>query len=114
MPWRSFPGNLPNPDSLGCQAVDLPSEGEEEGLEFLESLGGPEDGIVANPDCPAACQFDSLPPAIPASRQVELAILSVFPFFEAYLRDDDAAEAFLKERLAAENPELSVEWVLSP
>jgi cyclic beta-1,2-glucan synthetase len=53
-------------------------------------------------------------PCVPIhlSTQIQLAILSIFPFFEAYLRDDARARHFLDEKLAAGNPDVttSCDW----
>jgi len=50
-----------------------------------------------------------LPRAIPPARQQQLAILSIFPFFEAYSRGAAPARHFLDVTLAAENPDAAVE-----
>jgi hypothetical protein len=49
------------------------------------------------------------PSALHGDRQLELTLLSVFPFFEAYLRGDEAMLRFLEQGLAPQNPEIALE-----
>ena len=76
---------------------------------MLDALGGAEIGIIED-DCPGACTDPTpRPTALRGARQLELAILSVFPFFESVLRDDVPARQFLEHTLADENPEITLE-----
>jgi hypothetical protein len=43
------------------------------------------------------------------TRQHELTILSVFPFFEAELRGNTAARAYIEEVLGVEHPDVVVQ-----
>jgi hypothetical protein len=75
-------------------------------------LGGAVAGIGGGL-CPGSCTSRSLPRSIRPTRQQELAILSIFPFFEAYLRDDARARQFLEQTLAAENPDVTTQQQLA-
>ncbi len=92
-----------NPDDLGCRS--LGRTGTLDSPTLIESLGGAEAGIIAGV-CTAGCTSARQPRSIRPSRQHQLTILSVFPFFEAYLRGDARARRFLDETLAAENPDV--------
>ena len=97
-----------NVDDIGCFALrgTLPEGGNQS---LLDDLGGAAAGIIAG-DCPAPCSGSSrLPHAIHPSRQHQLTILAIVPFFEATLRGDQRARHFLEETVAAENPELRVQ-----
>jgi predicted dienelactone hydrolase len=97
-----------NSDSVGCMAIGGgPPRDSDNG--FAESLGGAEAGIIPS-DCPGACSMPPpLPRAIRPSRQHQITILAVFPFFEAYLRDRAEMHAYLREVAPAENAEVLVE-----
>ncbi|MBI4518620.1 MAG: hypothetical protein HY699_22715 [Deltaproteobacteria bacterium] len=103
-------GGLHNPDSVGCAQLGRPSTGGNN-EELLRQLGGAEAGLVRG-DCPPACAPGPQPKAIEPARQHELALLTLVPFFEAYLRDSRRHRQFLEDALAGENPELSVEYQL--
>jgi len=100
-----IPGD--NPDDVGCTALLSAlqkSPPDQEAL--LARLGGSAAGIDASP-CVDPCTAPMpLPPSVPGTRQLQLAELSVFPFFEATLRGDAAMQRFLDQGLAAENPEI--------
>ena len=96
-----------NPDDLGCRALGGPT-GNVGNSALVESLGGAADGIIDG-ICPAGCTLSRQPRSIRPSRQHQLTILSIFPFFEAYLRGDAGARQFLEHTLAAENPELTTQ-----
>ena len=95
-----------NPDEVGCGA--LGGDAADSGDSLVDLLGGADAGIIAG-DCPADCSNPNLPHAIDAKRQHDLAIISVFPFFEAYLRGDNRARQFLEQTAARENTELSIQ-----
>jgi predicted dienelactone hydrolase len=103
--------NQNNPDDLGCRALGGPTN-DDGGGNFIDLLGGPAAGIIAG-DCPQGCTSSRNPHSIRPSRQHQLTILSIFPFFEAYLRGDARARHFLDETLAAENTDVAVQrqWV---
>jgi len=99
--------NVNNPDDIGCRSlggdtldVDSPA--------VIDSLGGAAAGIVSGM-CPGSCTNRILPRSIRPARQQQLTILSIFPFFEAYLRDDARARRFLDETLAAEKPDVTTQ-----
>ena len=99
--------NVNNPDDVGCGTlgnatldVDSPA--------VIDSLGGATEGIVGGM-CPGSCTNRTLPRSIRPARQQQLTILSIFPFFEAYLRGDARARHFLDETLAAENPDVTTQ-----
>ena len=97
-----------NVDDVGCFALrgTLPEGGNQS---LLDDLGGAAAGIIAG-DCPAPCSGSSpLPRAIRPSRQHQLTILTIVPFFEATFRGDQRARHFLEETAAAENPELKIQ-----
>jgi hypothetical protein len=91
-----------NPDDLAC-----PGAGGDYYPAVVEGLGGSAAGLVMGncQNCPGRRPF---PHSIRPCRQHELTILSVYSFFEASLRGDQAAQRFLAQTLAAENPELTV------
>jgi fermentation-respiration switch protein FrsA (DUF1100 family) len=98
-----------NSDEPGCLALGSgQAAGEDEGGGFFGDLGGEENGIIEG-DCPAACR-GPFPRTVRGPRQRQLAILGAFPFFEAYLRDRGEMRAFLEERAAAENAELTLQF----
>ena len=100
-----------NPDDLGCRALGGPT-GNVGNSVLVESLGGSADGIIDGV-CPAGCALLRQPRSIRPSRQHQLTILSIFPFFEAYLRGDASALQFLNTTLAAENTDLTEQQQLS-
>jgi len=99
-----------NPDDIGCLALTSRLGPPSAGPTWIERLGGAEMGIVQG-DCPLPCT-DPLPRprALSGARHRELAILSILSFFEAYLRLAAPPRDFLENRLAVENPEVSVRW----
>jgi dienelactone hydrolase len=101
--------NLNNPDDVGCVALGGVL-GDDASSNFPDTLGGAADGIIMG-DCPEACVGPRLGPrSIRPSRQHQLAIASIFPFFEAWLRGNNRARQFLEERLAAENPDVTTQF----
>ncbi|MFQ5668156.1 MAG: alpha/beta hydrolase family protein [Candidatus Binatia bacterium] len=99
--------NQNNPDDLGCRALGGNSAADS-GASFLERLGGPAVGIIMG-ECPLPCAGPRpLPRSIRPTRQHDLTLLSIFPFFEATLRDNRSARRFLEETLAAENPDVTI------
>ncbi|MGH7789613.1 MAG: alpha/beta hydrolase family protein, partial [Candidatus Binatia bacterium] len=100
--------NINNPDDVGCVALGsaLPAPGD---TTLFDALGGPALGIVDN-NCPLPCQDPTpRPTALRGARQLDLTVLAVYPFLEAYLRDDAAMRHYLETTLAAENSEIIVE-----
>jgi len=92
-------------DAIGCDAV-LGSIDTDEG--GFTGLGGKEVGVNTNPRrCPLACP-DGIPPfpSMLADRHIELTRASVLAFFEAYLRDDLAANCFIGKPMDAENADV--------
>jgi predicted dienelactone hydrolase len=102
--------NANNPDDIGCRALGGPT-GNVASQALIDSLGGTAAGIVGGM-CPEGCTTPTQPHSIRPSRQQQLTILSIFPFFEAYLRGDAPARQFLEQTLAAENPELTMQQQL--
>ncbi|HVN84300.1 MAG TPA: hypothetical protein VMW17_05585 [Candidatus Binatia bacterium] len=102
---------VPNPDVIGCGALRGPTDDSGTTLSdrLVDLLGGADAGIILG-DCPMSCANPNLPRAIRVTRQHELTILSVFPFFEAYLRSDTRAREFLERNAAVENAELTVQF----
>ena len=102
--------SLNNADDVGCLALSggLGGDGSQ-GPSFLDQLGGADAGIIMG-DCPAPCQGPRRGPrAMRPSRQHTLTIASIFPFFEATLRDDARARQYIEQTLGAENPDLTVQ-----
>jgi predicted dienelactone hydrolase len=96
-----------NPDDVGCSA--LSSSGTDDShTSLIDLLGGPAAGII-NGVCPPGCTSKRQPRSIRPSRQHQLTLLSIFPFFEAYLRGDARAREFLDVTLAVENPDLTTQ-----
>jgi predicted dienelactone hydrolase len=96
-----------NPDDLGCRALAGVPQSNEGADPVLSRLGGAANGVVAG-DCPPACTGPR-PHSIRPSRQHELTILSIVPFFEATLRGDQRARRFLDTTLTEENSELALQ-----
>ena len=99
-----------NPDDIGCIALSS-SSNDDSGASLVDLLGGPAAGIIAGV-CPPGCVSKHQPRSIRPSRQHQLTILSVFPFFEAYLRGDARARQFLDQTLAAENSDVATQLQL--
>lgn len=98
-----------NADDLGCVALLGNLAGNGEGESFLDLLGGTAAGLIAG-DCPMPCTGPRHGPrSIRPSRQHQLTILSIFPFFEASLRSDERARQFLISTVAAENPDIRID-----
>jgi len=94
-----------NADDLGCRALGA---GDTLGdSTFLDRLGGAEAGIAG--DCPALCPLARNPRAMRPSRQLQLTVLSIVPFFDATLKGDARARAFLEHTLAAENVDVTLQ-----
>lgn len=99
-----------NIDDIGCGALHLNLPSDSSGNAFLDALGGAADGVVAG-DCPLPCTDPTpRPTAMKPSRQHQLTILSVFPFFEAYLRGNESARQFLQHALPAENADVTEQF----
>jgi len=97
-----------NVDEIGCSALDRGGS-EAGGGSLIDLLGGAAAGMIMG-NCPAACAGGRhLPHSVRPTRQHELTILSVFPFFEATLRNDTRARQFLEHALASENPEITLQ-----
>jgi predicted dienelactone hydrolase len=97
--------SMNNPDNIACLGAGGPGGNYYSAV--VEGLGGPAVGLVLG-DCQNCPKRGPFPRSIRPCRQHELTILSVYPFFEAILRGDQAARRFLDHTLAAENPELTV------
>ncbi len=94
-----------NADDVGCRAL---GPGDELGdSTFLDRLGGAEAGIGG--DCPALCPLARNPRAMRPSRQHQLTILSIAPFFDATLKGDVRARTYLEHTLAAENTDVTLQ-----
>ncbi len=105
---NSCPGLLEkmnNPDDIACLTPGGP--GGDYYPAVVEGLGGSAVGLVMGncQNCPTRPPFQR---SIRPCRQHDLTILSVYPFFEATLRGNQAAQRFLEQTLAAEYPELTV------
>jgi len=91
-----------NPDNVICLGVVIDFYPA-----VAEGLGGSAAGLVIS-NCQICPRRPPFSRSIRACRQHELTILSVYPFFEAILRGDQAAKRFIEQTLPAENPELTV------
>jgi predicted dienelactone hydrolase len=99
-----------NPDDIGCIAL-RPGGSAAADAEptFFDMLGGSDAGIIMG-DCPAGCTGPRHGPrSIRPSRQRQLTILSVVPFFEGYLRGDQQALDYLAHTLGGENADVTVQ-----
>jgi predicted dienelactone hydrolase len=93
-----------NYDRLGCQFV------EGINVQSFDGLGAPGDGINSDASvCPPPCQAPPVDPPLGADRQQELTKIIALAFFDSTLKGDGAAGRFLQTRVAAENPELSLQ-----
>jgi dienelactone hydrolase len=104
-----FMEHMDNPDLLGCEALTARLSLD---VDFPALLGGAEAGIVQR-ETPMPCTVSPLPTSMRPSRQQELTILAVVSFFESRFgagRPSRARAArFLRETLAAENQEVTVQ-----
>ncbi|MBI1814831.1 MAG: hypothetical protein HYR72_07630 [Deltaproteobacteria bacterium] len=101
--------NLRNPDDVGCKALGGGTHGDDGGPSFTDLLGGADAGIIMG-DCPPGCADPTpRPRAMRPSRQLALERLAILPFFDAYLRNDQRARAFLEHTLAAENADITLQ-----
>ncbi len=94
--WSNFGAlffeGVNNADTIGCSAIagELPGDpGEMEDSGF--DMGGPELGILESTARPACSYGAELVTAMRPSRQHELTIIAIRPFFDAYLREDSDA-----------------------
>ena len=100
-----------NADDIGCAALSGTATGNPN---LTDELGGPDAGIVMG-DCPLPCTDPRpRPAAMKPSRQHQLALLSVIPFFEANFRANQRARQFLEQTLAAENSDVQVQLQTQP
>jgi hypothetical protein len=101
-----------NPDTIGCGAIsdELPGDpGELEASGF--DLGGPEMGIIESTARPACSWGAQLITSARPSRQHQLTILTIRPFFDAFLAEKSEAGLiqffqsyqYLHQTLEAEN-----------
>jgi predicted dienelactone hydrolase len=99
-----------NPDDIGCLALrPAGARAADSGETFFDMLGGSDAGIIMG-DCPPGCAGPRHGPrAIRPSRQHQLTILSVVPFFEGYLRGNQQALDYLAHTLAGENADVAVQ-----
>jgi dienelactone hydrolase len=99
---------LDNPDSIGCWALvgNLEARGVENPF---AKLGGPEDGVVMEPNAPLPCRNGAPGEALAAGRQLMITRLAALAFFESVFAPDAAErasqESFLSETLPREFPE---------
>jgi predicted dienelactone hydrolase len=99
---------LTHADSLGCDALtgELPAAPSADYTAWFSSLGG----TPLTQDCAPACSdLSVLDRGMNTLRQVELTAVTVRAFVAAVRHGDADAREFLGERLAAENPDLTVE-----
>lgn len=107
---------LENPDSLGCNQV---TEGLEktEDEDWSEELGSADEGLIFGVQ-PELCTQMPLPPAMNPIRQHWLNTVAVYAFLESTFALGEQqrrdAEAFLLERLPAEQDDISVRGGRAP
>jgi predicted dienelactone hydrolase len=90
-------------DRIGCMVL-----GSIRVLSF-NGLGSEAEGISPDPSvCPMPCQGTAPDPSLEAERQQQLTNTVGAAFFEARLRGDAGAKAFLEGPLASENPEAQI------
>jgi predicted dienelactone hydrolase len=101
---------LGNPDDIGCRAIAghlhvVPHHNP------FASLGGPEEGMLANPDVPLPCAGGVPDGAILAGRQQMITKLAVYAFFESVFaksaEERQANARYLRETLPHDFPEAS-------
>ena len=101
---------LANPDRIGCAALMRTLKVRSGESPFAE-LGGPEDGIVIDPDASLPCRNGAPDDALAAGRQLMITRLAALAFFESRFARDGAErasqETFLHETLARDFPEAS-------
>jgi predicted dienelactone hydrolase len=94
-----------NLDRIGCTAV----EGQVNATSFA-TVGSEDEGIAQDPAvCPMPCTGTPIDPSLNASRQQDLAKAAALAFFDSVLKADVGAHLFMISRLAAENPEVSLQ-----
>jgi predicted dienelactone hydrolase len=90
-------------DKVGCMVLGSLK------VDSFGGLGTEAEGINQDPSvCPQPCQGTAPDPSLLAERQEELTDAVGLAFFEAHLRSDAKAQAFLTGPLAAENKEAIV------
>jgi len=98
-----------NPDDIGCAALGNVASSDS-GPNIIDLLGGAAAGIIEG-NCAVPCQGPKpRPRSMRPSRQHQLTILSIFPFFEATLRGDLQARQFIEQVLPAENTDLTLQF----
>jgi predicted dienelactone hydrolase len=91
-------------DTIGCSVLGNLTIGS-----TFAGLGTADEGIAQDPSvCPRPCQVMPSGPSLDAERQEELTDSVGLAFFEARLRGDAQAEAFLQGPLASENKEAMI------
>jgi predicted dienelactone hydrolase len=91
-------------DSVGCMVLGNLQVGS------FGGLGTADEGIAQDASvCPAPCQAMPSGPALDAERQEQLTDAVGLAFFEARLRGDAKARAFLEGPLASENTEAQIQ-----
>jgi dienelactone hydrolase len=104
---------LGNPDRIGCAALtrNLDARTARGAERPFARLGGPEDGIVIDPDLPLPCRNGAPADVLAAGRQLMITRLAALAFFESLFAKDGAERAsqaaFLHETLARDFPEAS-------
>jgi predicted dienelactone hydrolase len=103
---------LGNPDALGCWALvgNLEARGVENPF---AKLGGPEDGVVLDPNGQLPCRNGAPDDALAAGRQLMVTRLATLAFFQSRFAKDAAERAaherFLRETLPRDFPEVTFE-----
>jgi hypothetical protein len=102
-------GIVDNVDSIGCDAIDsiLPNDGS-----FLGALGGEDVGVI-EPDTPAPCMIDPLPPGMAPSRQQDLTTAIMYSYLQLQFAPSEAVRNsacfFLSEYLPQQAAEVTFE-----
>lgn len=103
-------GQVANADNFGCAALSAALAQDPAAASFVDLLGGAAAGVVAG-RCPLPCALGSNnPPALHPRRQHEITTAATLAHFEAWLRGNGAARAWMESRAAGDIPELEVAW----
>src|SRR6185295_18956557 len=90
-------------DKVGCMVLGSLN------VQSFGGLGTAEEGIAQDASvCPLPCQGTGPDAALDAERQQELTDVVGLAFFEARLRGDAKAKAFLEGPLASENKDAAI------
>ncbi len=103
-----------NPDRIGCFALTRTLKVKSGETPFV-GLGGPEQGVIAQPELPLPCAKGAPAEALAPGRQLMITTAALRAFFESVWAEDEAVRAksaaFLAESLARDFSEARYEAI---